>query len=125
MVRTPTGDNLNSTTAYLLIKTSGYLTELSYICKKFKMINEAVAKFIEAGNLSKKTVKIEFKKRNTILGIFVQSNDYEDLKSKNFWRIVTETHISEWMESKDNRLAKIFSGAEFNRVTLPKQTPVV
>ncbi len=89
------------------------------------MINEAVAKFIEAGNLSKKTVKIEFKKRNTILGIFVQSNDYEDLKSKNFWRIVTETHISEWMESKDNRLAKIFSGAEFNRITLPKQTPVV
>ena len=47
-----------------------------------------IAKFIEGGHLAKNAVKIEFKKRNTILGIFVQSPDYEDLKSKNFWRIV-------------------------------------
>ena len=45
------------------------------------MINEAIAKFIEGGHLAKNAVKIEFKKRNTILGIFVQSSDYEDLKS--------------------------------------------
>ena len=50
------------------------------------MINEVIAKFIEGGHLAKNAVKIEFKKRNTILGIFVQSPDYEDLKSKNFWR---------------------------------------
>ncbi|MBC7626095.1 short-chain dehydrogenase [Ferruginibacter sp.] len=89
------------------------------------MINEVIAKFIEGGHLAKNAVKIEFKKRNTILGIFVQSPDYEDLKSKNFWRIVSETNIKEWKESHDNRLAKIFSGAEFNRITLPKQVAAV
>lgn len=88
------------------------------------MINEMIAKFIEGGHLSKTPVKIEFKKRNTILGIFVQSSDYEDLKSKNFWRIVSETNIKEWKTSQNNGLAKIFSGAEFNRITLPKQTAV-
>ena len=85
------------------------------------MINEVIAKFIEGGHLAKNAVKIEFKKRNTILGIFVQSPDYEDLKSKNFWRIVSETNINEWKQSQDNKLAKIFSGAEFNRLSLPKQ----
>jgi hypothetical protein len=88
------------------------------------MINEVIAKFIEGGHLAKNAVKIEFKKRNTILGIFVQSPDYEDLKSKNFWRIVSETNINEWKQSQDNKLAKIFSGAEFNRLSLPKQAAV-
>ena len=85
------------------------------------MINDAIAKFIEDGHLAKGTVKIEFKKRNSILGIFVKSNDYDDLKSKNFWRIVSETNISEWKQSHDNSLAKIFNGGEFNRISVPKQ----
>lgn len=97
----------------------------TYICKNIIMINEVIAKFIEGGHLAKNPVKIEFKKRNTILGIFVQSPDYEDLKSKNFWRIVSEANIAEWKTSQDNRLAKIFSGAEFNRITLPKQVAAV
>ncbi len=84
------------------------------------MINDLIAKFVEGGHLSKNPVKIEFKKRNTIIGIFVQSPDYEDLKSKNFWRIVSEINIPEWKQSNDNKLAKIFSGSEFNRITLPK-----
>lgn len=87
------------------------------------MINELIAKFIEGEHLAKNPVKIEFKKRNTIIGIFVQSPDYEDLKSKNFWRIVSESYISEWKQTHDNKLAKIFSGAEFNRISLPKQVP--
>ena len=88
------------------------------------MINDVIAKFVENGYLSKSTLKIEFKKRNAILGVFVKSPDYEDLKSKNFWRIVAEQNISEWQKSHDNNLAKIFNGSEFNRVILPKQVAV-
>jgi len=109
----------------LRLNTCQTKPEIAYICKNFIMINEVIAKFIEGGHLAKNPVKIEFKKRNTILGIFVQSPDYEDLKSKNFWRIVSETNIKEWRESHDNKLAKIFSGAEFNRITLPKQVVAV
>jgi hypothetical protein len=111
-------------TYYVLILTEIRLKKPTF-AKILIMINEVIAKFIEGGHLAKNAVKIEFKKRNTILGIFVQSPDYEDLKSKNFWRIVSETNIKEWKESHDNRLAKIFSGAEFNRITLPKQVAAV
>ena len=85
------------------------------------MINEMITKFLEQDNLAKKQVKIEFKKRNTIVGIFVKSPDYEDLKAKNFWRIVSETHISEWKKTNDNKLSKIFSGSEFVRLTQAKE----
>ena len=49
------------------------------------MVNEMITKFLEPSNVEKLAVKIDFKKRNSMVGIFVKSNDYEDLKSKNFW----------------------------------------
>lgn len=63
-------------------------------------------------------VKIEFKKRDAIYGLFVKDNDYRDLKSKNFWRIVTRTHFDEYKKSKNVNLAKIFNGAEFSKLSL-------
>ena len=85
------------------------------------MVTELITKFLVPVSLAKKQVKIEFKKRNTIVGIFVKSPDYEDLKAKNFWRIVSETHISEWKKTNDNKLSKIFSGSEFTRLTQAKE----
>ena len=85
------------------------------------MVNELITKFLEPAHLAKSSIKIEFKKRNTIIGIFVKSPDYDDLKSKNFWRIVSETHIPEWKKTNDNKLSKIFSGSEFTRLTLAKE----
>jgi hypothetical protein len=84
------------------------------------MVNEMITKFLEPTHLAKTPVKIEFKKRNTIVGIFVKSPDYDDLKSKNFWRIVSESHIPEWQKTSDNKLSKIFSGSEFTRLTVAK-----
>lgn len=85
------------------------------------MLNEMISKFLEPSHLAKTSIKIEFKKRNTIIGIFVDSSDYEDLKAKNFWRIVSEVNIPEWKKTNDNRLAKIFSGSEFTRITVAKE----
>ena len=78
--------------------------------------------------LSKKTtsdnnyVKITFKKRDAIYGLFIKDKDFSDLKSKNFWRIVSKTHLDEYQKSKNINLAKIFSGSEFSRLTLAKET---
>jgi hypothetical protein len=66
-------------------------------------------------------IKINFKKRDSIYGIFVKSNDYNDLKSKNFWRIVTKTHFDSWHKTKDVNLAKIFNGSEFSRLVLYRE----
>ena len=63
-------------------------------------------------------VKIAFKKRDAIYGLFVEGKDYSDLKAKNFWRIVTAPNIDAWTNSKDINLAKIFSGFEFSNLTV-------
>ena len=66
-------------------------------------------------------VKISFKKRNAINGLFVKGHrDYTDLKSKNFWRIVPESQFDAFTRTGDIRLAKIFCGAEFTRLTIAK-----
>ncbi|MBL7703353.1 MAG: short-chain dehydrogenase [Ferruginibacter sp.] len=85
------------------------------------MQNDMISKFLEPSHLAKTAIKIEFKKRNTMVGIFVDSPDYEDLKSKNFWRIVSEMNIPEWQRSNDNKLAKIFNGSEFTKITVAKE----
>ena len=67
-------------------------------------------------------VKISFKKRDDIFGLFIKDNDYNYLKSKNFWRIVTPTHFDDYNKSKNTNLAKIFNGSEFSRLTLYKDS---
>ena len=67
-------------------------------------------------------VKIDFKKRDSIYGLFIVDGDFSDLKSKNFWRIVTRSHFDEWQKSKNVNLAKIFNGLEFSKLTLYKDS---
>lgn len=62
-------------------------------------------------------VNIHFKDRKTVTGLFIQTPDYDELKSKNFWRIVNQQNINEWRETKDTNLARVFSGASFTRLS--------
>ncbi len=82
------------------------------------MTNEQISKFIEEKYIAKHPVKIDFKTRQSIIGLFIKTPDYNDLKSKNFWRIVAEARIGEWKTSRDNNLARIFNGAEITRLTM-------
>ena len=62
-------------------------------------------------------VKINFKKRESVFGLFLKEADYNDLKSKNFWRIVTRKNFEQWNQSKDVNLARIFNGSDFSKLT--------
>lgn len=87
------------------------------------MNSEEIEKFLSSKTKSTNDpVKIDFKKRDSIYGLFVRDNDYKDLSSKNFWRIVTRTHFDEYSKSKNVNLAKIFNGQEFSRLTLYKES---
>ena len=81
------------------------------------MTTEQIQKVLTAEEIAKKTFRIHFKTRNSMLGIFLDVADYEDLKAKNFWRIVTETNIENWKKSKDINLARIFNGTEITKLT--------
>jgi hypothetical protein len=65
-----------------------------------------------------KIIRFELKKRNPVRGIIVQGRDYNDLKAKNFWRIVTQTNLVAFQKSQDINLAKIFSGSDFAKLSL-------
>jgi hypothetical protein len=80
------------------------------------MTNDVIEKYLAPRNQNEKEMKIFFKQRSTITGLFIKANDYEELRSKNFWRIVTAANVETWKKTKDINLAKIFNGTEFTRL---------
>lgn len=83
--------------------------------KKRKMTNDQIEKFLGA-YLDKAPVNIFFKSRSTIKGFFIKTGDYNELKSKNLWRIVSDAKLKEYKASKDTSLARIFNGTEITRL---------
>ena len=81
------------------------------------MTNEQIEKVMDA-HLDKSTRTIYFKTRSTIKGIFIKTPDYTELKTKNLWRIVSESKLKEYQTTKDTGLARIFNGTEFTRLNV-------
>ena len=78
---------------------------------------EDIEKFVEKKIASETDyVKISFKQRDSIYGLFLRDADYAYLKAKNFWRIVPQSQLDAYKNSKNPNLAKIFNGAEFSRL---------
>jgi hypothetical protein len=84
------------------------------------MTSEQITKFVEENHLSVHPLKIDFKTRQSIIGLFIKTPDYSELKSKNFWRIVAEVRIKEYKNTQDNNLARIFNGQEITKLSVPK-----
>lgn len=83
------------------------------------MNNDMIAKFCETQKISTDDcVRIDFKKRNPMFGFLIQAGDYEDLKSKNFWRIVLHSNMQNWQKSRDMDMAKIYNGSEFTKLSV-------
>lgn len=83
------------------------------------MTPEAIARFVETDKpATDKQMKIDLKKRNPVVGMLIQGKDYQDLKSKNFWRVVSSANLAAWKRTGNLEFAKIYSGAEFNKISL-------
>ncbi|MEP6845839.1 MAG: short-chain dehydrogenase [Panacibacter sp.] len=90
------------------------------------MTNEIIAKFCETQKISSGScVRIDFKKRNSILGLIIAAGDYDDLKSKNFWRIVVRANMETWQRTKNVEIAKIYNGSEFTKLSVVSKKEMV
>jgi hypothetical protein len=78
---------------------------------------EAIEAYISSKKTIEKETTIQFRKRDAITGIFVKGKDFDELKVKNFWRIVTAANIENWNKSNDIGLARIFSGLEIVKLS--------
>ena len=81
------------------------------------MTSEMIEKFVGSKNRKENAVNIHFKERSTVTGLFIQTADYNELKVKNFWRIVSRDNIDEWKKTKNMDLSRIFNGLSFTRLT--------
>jgi hypothetical protein len=81
------------------------------------MTSELIEKFIENKSRKDAAVNIHFKERSTVTGIFIRGTDYDELKVKNFWRIVSKIHAAEWEKTKDISLGRIYNGMSFTRLS--------
>ena len=81
------------------------------------MTTEQIEKFF-SGIKTDSLIRVSFKTRNPVVGIFIRTADFDDLKSKNFWRIVPEANFKQWQQSKDYNLWRMFNGAEFTKLSL-------
>jgi len=82
------------------------------------MTTEQIEKFLERNNIDKTPVKVSFKTRKPVVGMFITTHDYKELKSKNFWRIVGESNLESYKKSNDINLARIFSGTEMTKLSV-------
>ena len=83
---------------------------------------EEIERFLLKQDTDKNYVKISFKKRESFYGLFIMGDDFSYLKEKNFWRIVPQNQLSAFSQTKNLNLAKIFSGSEFTRLTMYKES---
>ena len=81
------------------------------------MTPEMIEKFVTTRIRKGEAVNIHFKDRHTVTGLFIHTMDYDELKSKNFWRIVSNQHVTKWEQTKDINLTRLFNGASFTRLS--------
>ncbi len=82
------------------------------------MTIEQIEKFIAVNKEEfKEPIKIFFKTRGTVEGIFIITQDFTELKRKNFWRIVSSKNLDDYRKSKDMGLSRIFNGSEFTKLS--------
>lgn len=85
------------------------------------MTNDQIENFFQNAKLKIRKVKIDFKTRNSIIGLFIDTKDSSELNTKNFWRIVSESKIDEFLKEKDTNAARIFNGSEITRLSVLKE----
>lgn len=84
------------------------------------MTNDQINTFFVNAKLKDRIVRIDFKTRSSIVGMFIETRDSSELNAKNFWRIISESKIEEFLAQKDTNLARIFNGSEFTKLSLLK-----
>ena len=67
-------------------------------------------------------INVHIKGRNVESVMFIAGRDYEELKEKNFWRVVSESKAKEWTKTKDQKLVRIYSGNLFTKLSNGKRS---
>lgn len=81
------------------------------------MTSEQIEKFVELQKRIEQKLSIHFKDRQPVTGMFIRGKDYDELKSKNLWRVVSTLNLKLFKENHDMNLSRIFNGISFTRLS--------
>lgn len=81
------------------------------------MTSETIDTFVTARIRKETKINIHFKDRGTVTGLFIRCADYDELKLKNFWRVVSSQNVQLWLKTQNMELARVFNGAAFTRLS--------
>jgi len=81
------------------------------------MTSEQIVKFVEQQKRNEQELNIHFKDRQPVTGIFIKGKDYDELKSKNLWRVVSTINLKLFKQNRDMNLSRIFNGMSFTRLS--------
>ncbi|MDE3236809.1 MAG: short-chain dehydrogenase [Bacteroidota bacterium] len=81
------------------------------------MTPDNIEKYVEETSRKNSIINVSFKERNVLTGIFVRGTDYDELKKKNFWRIVSIANLDNWNATKNINLSKLYNGISFTKLS--------
>ena len=81
------------------------------------MTIEKIEKFLSNRENEGGYVNVHFKGRNIQKVLFVAGKDYDELKEKNFWRIVSAEKAKQWESTRDQSLVRIYSGTLITKLS--------
>lgn len=84
------------------------------------MTSEEIQTFNKNKNSNNEVVQINFRSRPSLKGLFLFAKDSQELQRKNLWRIVSESNLPSYMQSRDEGLARIFNGVDITRMEVLK-----
>lgn len=84
------------------------------------MTAEQIEKVVNSQSENERTVTISFKNRNNFTGVFIKGNDFEELKNKNFWRIVSLNNQEQFFNTGNQNLTRLLHGSDFLKIKAGK-----
>ena len=83
------------------------------------MNKEDIAYIIEVKHpLTNYSLKVDLNTDEFLVGIFVMTKDYDELKERNQWRFVINQKLRKWEQSNDHKLTEIIDGKYIDSITV-------
>jgi len=82
------------------------------------MKSENIANLIEQWFYSAdRLFKIDLTTNSYVIGAFIKADDYDELKSKNIWRVIKSSDLIKWKSSHNLELTELINGDLINDIS--------
>jgi len=82
------------------------------------MESKVIAEVVELYADFDKSFKIDLVSDEYIIGSFTRADDYEELKSKDMWRVIKDANFIKWRSTQNLELTELLNGALIKNISI-------